>query len=92
MALLLRDVAPAAAAALRAEQFLQPFVAQHQHRVGINHQLRPPVAHAPGLEFLRREQVQEILASIALDALLRVRRAEQLPPLRPPRAPLGMAG
>jgi len=33
-------MAAIAAAALRAEQLLQPLVAKHQHRVGIDYQLR----------------------------------------------------
>jgi hypothetical protein len=77
------DMAPAAAAALRAEQLLQPFVAEHQHRIGLDHQLRPFVAHAPRLQLLRREQMQEILLAVALNPLFRVGRAEQLPPLGP---------
>jgi hypothetical protein len=75
------DMAPAAAAALRAEQLLQPFIAEHQHRIGLDHQLCPFVAHAPRLQLLRREQMQEILLAVALDPLLRVGRAEQLTPL-----------
>ncbi len=87
------DMAPAAAAALRAEQLLQPFVAEHQHRIGLDHQLRPFVAHAPRLQLFRREQMQEILLAVALDPLLRVDRAEQLPPLRPAvAAGLGFGG
>ncbi len=70
------DMAPAAAAALRAEQLLQPFIAEHQHRIGLNHQLRPFVAHAPRLQLLRREQMQEILLAVALYPLLRMGRAE----------------
>ncbi len=75
------DMAPAAAAALRAEQLLQPFIAEHQHRIGLNHQLCSFVAHAPCLQLLRREQMQKILLAVPLDPLLRVGRAEQLTPL-----------
>jgi hypothetical protein len=77
------DMAPAAATALRAEQLLQPFVAEHQHRIGLDHQLRPVVAHAPSFQLFRREQMQEILLPVALDPLLRMGWAEQLPLLRP---------
>jgi len=86
------DVAPAAAAALRAEQLLQPFIAEHQHRVGLNHQLSLAVAHAPLL--LRREQVEVVLLAIALDPLLRMGWAEQLTPLGPtvPAVSPGMSG
>ncbi len=77
------DVAPVAAAALRTKKLFQPLVAEHQHRIGLDHQLCPFVAQAPRLQFLRREQMQEILLAIALYPLLRVGRAEQLPPLRP---------
>jgi hypothetical protein len=41
------------------------------------------VTHPPRLQLLRLEQMQEILLAVALDPLLRVGRAEQLPPLRP---------
>ncbi len=77
------DMAPAAAAALRAEQLLKPFIAEHQHRIGLDHQLCPFVAHPPRLQLLRREQMQEILFAVALNPLFRVGRAEQLTPLRP---------
>jgi hypothetical protein len=70
------DMAPAAAAALRAEQLFQPFVAEHQHRIGLDHQLCPFVAHPPRLQLLRREQMQEKLLPVALNPLLRVGRAE----------------
>jgi lipopolysaccharide/colanic/teichoic acid biosynthesis glycosyltransferase len=75
-------MAPAAGAALRAEQLLQPLVAQHQHRVGLDHQPRPLVAHAPLLEFLRLQQVQVVLAAVAGNGRVRVHRAEQRPSLR----------
>jgi hypothetical protein len=76
-------MAPAPAAALRAEQLLHPFVAEHQHRIGLDHQLRPFVTHPPRLQLLRREQMQEILLAVALNPLFRVGWSEQLPPLRP---------
>ena len=74
------DVAPAARAALRAEQLLQSLVAQHQHRVGLDHQLGRFVGHAPGFELFRPQQVQEVLLAVAVDLLLRVGWAEQLSP------------
>ncbi len=85
--IVLRHMAPAVAAAGRAEQLLQPFVAEHQHRVGLDHQPRFLVAHAPLLELLGGEQVQKVLAAVAQQALLGVGRAEQLPPARPAVAP-----
>jgi len=84
------DVAPATVAALRAEQLLQPFIAEHKHRVGLNHQLSLSVAHAPFLQLLRREQVQEIFLAVAFDALPGMGRAEQLAPLCPPAASAGI--
>ena len=74
------DVAPAARAALRAEQLLQPLVAEHQHGVGLDHQLGRFVGHAPGFELLRAQQVQEVLLAVALDPLIRMPRTEQLSP------------
>ena len=82
----LNDVTPACTAAFRAEQLLQPFIAQHQYGIGIDHKLCAFVAHATGFEFCRREQVQEILAPIPLDPLLWMGWAEQLTPSWPPRA------
>jgi len=84
------DVAPAAAAALWAEQLLQPFIAENQHRVGLKHQLGLSVAHTPLLQLLWRQQVQKILLAIALNALLRMGWAEQLSPLRPSIASTGI--
>ena len=72
-------VAPVAATALGAEQFLQPFVAQHQHGVGIEDQLRLLGIDAALLQLLRLQQMQKVLLAVALDALLRVGRTKQLP-------------
>jgi len=83
------DVAPAAAAALRTEQLLQPFIAEHQYRIGLNQQLRLAVAHAPLLQLLRRDQVQEIFFAVAFNVLVRMCRAEQLAPSWPPVASAG---
>ena len=80
-------MAPAAGAALRAEQLLQPLVAEHQHRVGLDHQSRPLVAHAPLPEFLRLQQVQVVLAAVAGNGRVRVHRAEQDASLRPAALP-----
>jgi hypothetical protein len=52
---------PASAAALIAEQLLKPFLAEHKHGLGFDYQLRQFVAHSPRLQFLWREQMQEIL-------------------------------
>ena len=57
----LRDASSPFAAPLRAEQLLQPFVAQHDHLIGADHKLRGFVGHSPGLE-----QVQKILLDVAL--------------------------
>ena len=74
------DLAPVAPAALRAEQLLQPHVAQHQHWMGLDHQLGCLVGHAPRFEPVRAHLVQELLLSVSLDQLLGVRWAEQLAP------------
>ena len=50
-------MAPEAAGALRAEQLLQPFVAQHQNWVGIDEQLRFFGIHASLLQLLRLQQM-----------------------------------
>jgi hypothetical protein len=70
-------------AAAGAEQLFESFVAQHQHRVGVDHEAGFPVVHATGLELLRGEQMEEMLAAVAFDALLGVGRAEQFSPLGP---------
>ena len=57
-------MAPAVASALRAVELLQPFVADHQHWVSIDHQSRPLVAHAPGFELFEIEYMQEILFAV----------------------------
>jgi len=56
-AVVLGDVAPAAAAALRAEQLLHPFVGEHQHLVGLDQQLGPAAVHAALLQLFRGEQM-----------------------------------
>ncbi len=61
------DMAPAAAAALRAEQLLKPFVAKHQKRIGLDYQPRPLVAHSPSLQLLWPKQMQEKLLAVALN-------------------------
>jgi hypothetical protein len=81
-AVVLDHMAPAAAAALWAEQLLKPFMAQHQHRVGLNHQAGPLVGHAPLLKLLRAQQVQKILLAVAFDALFWVGGAKQFTPAR----------
>jgi len=83
------DVSPAAAAALRAEQLLQPFVAEHLHWIGLNQQLSLSVAHATMLQLLRREQAQETFLAVAFNALLGMGRAEQLATLWPQIASAG---
>ena len=75
----LGDVAPTARAALRAKQLLQPLIAEHKHRIGLDHQLRVLVAHAAGFQLIRAQHMQEILLAVALDPLLGVGRAKQLP-------------
>ena len=61
----LNHMAPAARAALRAEQLLKPFVAEYQHWIVLYHELGGLVRHAPGLELFRLEQVQKVLLAIA---------------------------
>ena len=68
---------PAAAAALGAEQFFEPLVAQHQHGVGIDDQLCFFGIHPTLLELLRLQQMQVVLLTVALNPLLRMGRAEQ---------------
>ena len=63
---------PAALPALRAEQFLQLLVAQHQHAVRLDIQSDSLVGHAPRTELHRAQQVQEVLLAVALDPLIRV--------------------
>lgn len=75
----LDHVAPTAAAAFGAEQLLQPFIAQHQHRVGVDDQLRFLGVHAPLLQLLWLQQMQVVLLAVALDQLFGMGRAEQLP-------------
>ncbi len=77
------DVAPAAAAALRAEQLLEPFVAEYQHGISLDDQLRPFLTHSPRLQLFWCKQMQEILLPVAIDPLLRMGWAEELPPFRP---------
>ena len=72
----LGDIAPTAATALRVEQLLEPFIAEHHHRVSLDHQLGLAEAHPPFPQLLRREQVEVILLAIALDPLLRMGWAE----------------
>ena len=59
-------------------QLFQPLVVQHQHRIALDHQPGPLVAHPPLAQLLRREQMQQVAAAIAADPLLRMGRAEQL--------------
>jgi len=68
--------------ALRAKQLLQPFIAEHQHWVSMEHQLGSLFRHAPLLEFFHAQQVQKVFAAVALDPLVRVGWAKKLPPLR----------
>ena len=76
-------MAPTAVAAFRAEQLLQPFVAQHQHRVGVEDQQRLLCRNAALLKLLRLQQMQVILLAVALEQLVRMGRAEQLTALGP---------
>ena len=85
------DMAPAAGAAGRAEELLEPLIAQHQHRICLDHQPGLLIGHAPGLKLLSGEQVQEILLAVALNSLLRMGRAEELAPLGPAGTGLGVA-
>ena len=84
-------MAPAAGAAGRAEELLEPLIAQHQHRICLDHQPGLLIGHAPGLKLLSGEQVQEVLLAVALNSLLRMGRAEELAPLGPAGTGLGVA-
>ena len=76
---MLDDVAPPAASTLGAEQLFEPFVTKHQHRLGIEDELRFLGVDAALLQLLGLQQMQVVLLSVALDHLLRMSRAEQLP-------------
>ena len=71
------DVAPTAGATHGAKQLFQPLIAEHQHGLGIDHQLGPFGGHATLLQFFRAQQMQKIFPAIAFDALIRVGWAEQ---------------
>ena len=75
----LDHMAPAATAAFRAEQLLQPLVAENQHRVGVNDQLSFFGVHPPLLQLLWLQQMQVVLLAVALDQLFGMGWAEQLP-------------
>ena len=82
----LGHVTPAAMAALRAEQLLQSFVAENQHRVGMDDQLSFFGLHPSLLQLLRLQQMQVVLLAVALDGLIRMGRAEQFTLLGAPVA------
>ena len=71
-------VAPVVAPAFRAKQFFQPFVAQHQHWVSVDNQLRLFGRDTALLQFLRLQQMQVVFFAVALNQLLRMGRAKQL--------------
>ena len=50
-------LAPMAAAAFGAEQFLQPFIAQHQHWLGVDNQFRFFRFHPTLLQLVRLQQM-----------------------------------
>ena len=54
---LLDYMASAASVALGAEQLFEPIVAQHQHRLGDDDQLRFFGSHAPLLQLFRLQQM-----------------------------------
>ena len=74
----LNHMAPTGAAALRAEELLEPFVAEDKHRIGINDQLCCLSAYSPLLKLVGLQQVQVVLLAGALDQLLRMSRTEQI--------------
>ena len=82
--IVLGDVAPTAGAALGAKQLFQPLIAEHQHGIGMDHQLGPFGGHAPLLQFFRAQQMQKIFPAIAFDALIQVGWAEQCAALGTP--------
>ena len=82
----LGHVTPAAMAAFRAEQLLQPFVAEDQNRIGVNDQLSFFGVHPPLLQLLWLQQMQVVLLAVALDELIGMGRAEQFTLLGAPVA------
>ena len=82
----LGHVTPAAMAAFRAKQFLQPFVAEDQNRIGMDDHLRFFGFHSPLLQLLWLQQMQVVLLAVALDELIRMGRAEQFTLLGAPVA------
>ena len=87
--LVLCHMAPAAVAAFRAEQLLQPLVAENQHRVGVNDQLSFFGVHPPLLQLLWLQQMQVVLLAVAKDDLIGMGRAEQFPFIGAPVAVRG---
>ena len=73
-----RDVTPGAAPTLRAEKFFQPLMTQNQHGIGVDDQSRLFLWHTTSAELLRRQQMEKILLSIAVDQLTWMGRAEKL--------------
>ena len=66
------DLAPAARAALQAEQLLQPLVLSTSTGWDWIVSWAVVLGMPPGFELLRAQQVQEVLLLLALDPLIRV--------------------
>jgi len=84
------EMTPATAAALRTEQFLEPLIAEHQHGVGIDHQLSALGRHAALLQLFGLQQVQKVFLPVALNALIRMGGAEEFAALGSAVAAVGV--
>jgi len=73
-----RDVTPGAVPTLRTEKFFQPLMTQNQHGIGVDDQSCLFLWHATSAELIRRQQMEKILLSIAVDQLPWMGRAEKL--------------
>lgn len=69
-------VTPVAVSALRAKQLFQRFVAEHQNRVGIDHEMRFLGGDAALFKLFGLQEVQVVLLAVALHQLLRMGWAE----------------
>jgi hypothetical protein len=82
-AIVLDHVTPASGTTARAEQLLKPFVAEHKHGISPYHEPGLLVSQAPFLELFRLEQMEEVLATLSQEHLLRMGGAEELPAAGP---------
>ncbi|WP_413404177.1 hypothetical protein [Synechococcus sp. MIT S9510] len=75
----LDHMAPVQAPAFGAIQLLQPLIAEHQNRIGVDYQLGAFSWNASLLQLTWLQEMQVILPAIAFDELLRVRGTKELP-------------